>query len=362
MSTESETIRLHRREHPPALLRIGKNYFGSVSRALVTSVFLFFAVAFGPSAVRWLFVDATFSGDAELCRQNGGACWAFIASKFNLILFGPYPVEALWRPITFLVLVAAVAAYGLLTERNYSRVIFLWIAAGLIGFLLMSGGILGLEPVDRARWGGLPVTVEISIAGLAGAFPLGVLLALGANSKNYIISVPSRLYVDVVRGIPAITVVFMTFAVIPLLLPKNVEFDKLFRASAGLTLFTAAYFAEALRGALQALPQGQREAAASLGIGYWKSNLLVILPQVISASLQPIANISIAFVKNSSLLIIIGLFDLLGAGRASLSDGNWQGFYRELYLFIGMVYLVMCLFIQFYIASIERERATRILR
>lgn len=345
---------------PPAIERLGKTYFGSLSRAFLTLGFGVLAVLIGPSVVRWLLLDATFQGDADLCRARGGACWAFIGNKFDLIFFGAYPHDLLWRPVLFLAAVAAIAAYGLLTRRSYAIVIILWIAAAIIGFLLMDGSLLGLEYVDRARWGGLPITVIISIIGLATAFPIGVLLALGASSKNHMVFAASRFYVDVVRGIPAITVVFMTFAVIPLILPKDIVFDKLFRAGAGLTFFTAAYFAEALRGALQALPLGQREAAASLGIGYWKANALVILPQVISASLQPIANISIAFVKNSSLLIIIGLFDFLGSARSSLYDGDWQGFYRELYLFVGIVYLIACLFIQFYIASIERERTSRV--
>jgi general L-amino acid transport system permease protein len=350
------------RPRPETAVRLLHAYFGSPARGLITLLFLLLAFIFGPSAIKWLLLNATFFGNAEACRLNGGACWAFIATKFNLILFGPYPTESLWRPILFLALVAAVAVYGLFARRSYIWVIGLWIVADVLGYLLMSGDLPGLTPVDRARWGGLPITIGISIAGLASAFPLGVLLALGGNSKNHLISTPSRLYVDVVRGIPAITVVFMTFAIIPLILPKDIVFDKLFRAGVGLTLFTAAYFAEALRGALQALPRGQTEAAASLGIGYWKANLLVVLPQVISASLQPIGNISIAFVKNSSLLIIIGLFDLLGSARSSLYDGNWQGFYKELYLFVGLIYLGICLFIQFYIASIERERETRISR
>lgn len=345
---------------PPAIERLGKTYFGTPGRAFLTLGFGTVALLIGPAIVRWLVLDATFQGDAALCRSRGGACWAFIGTKLDLILFGAYPPDLLWRPMAFLASVAAIAAYGLVSRRSYAIVILLWIAAAILGFLLMDGSLLGLERVDRARWGGLPITVFISIIGLATAFPLGVLLALGASSKNHMIFSASRFYVDIVRGIPAITVVFMTFAVIPLVLPKDIVFDKLFRAGAGLTFFTAAYFAEALRGALQALPQGQREAAASLGIGYWKANALIVLPQVISASLQPIANISIAFVKNSSLLIIIGLFDFLGSARSSLYDGDWQGFYRELYLFVGAVYLMLCLFIQFYIASIERERVARI--
>ncbi|EUB75356.1 polar amino acid ABC transporter, inner membrane subunit [Pseudomonas sp. GM41(2012)] len=333
---------------------------GLPSRIVFGALFLWGVVLVGPSIFKWLVLDATFIGDAALCHQNGGACWAFIGTKLNLILFGAYPPESLWRPITFVALIAAVALWCLFRVRHHTTAIVLWVLAALIGYLLMSGGLFGLESVDRARWGGLPITLLISIAGLVCAFPLGVLLALGCRSEMPLISVPCRLYVDLIRSVPAITIVFMTFAIIPLILPDELIFDKLFRAGIGLSLFTAAYFSEALRGALQALSVGQRQASASLGFGYWGSHAYVILPQVIAHSLQPIANIAIAFVKNSSLLMIIGLFDLLGSARSSLYDENWQGFYKELYLFVGVIYFVICMYIQHYVASIERERRTRL--
>lgn len=342
------------------LQRLKDTWFGSPGRTVVSALFIAALVLVGPGLLSWLVFDATFFGDAASCRLNAGACWAFIGAKLNLILFGAYPPESLWRPILFVALVIVVAIVCWANVRRHRLAMLLWLSVAALGFILMKGGLLGLAPVDRARWGGLPITILITITGLAGAFPLGVLLALGCKSENSFLSAPCRLYVDIVRSIPAITVVFMTFAVIPLLLPDEIVFDKLLRAGMGLALFTAAYFSEALRGALQALPVGQRQAAASLGLGYWAAHAYVILPQVIANSLQPIANITIAFIKNSSLLIIIGLFDLLGSARASLYDGNWQGFYKELYLFVGLIYLVICLYIQHYVASLERERAARL--
>lgn len=362
MNARATIVTSHSRRPSRFYRQLHSTYLGTPTRAVITALFLLGIVVYGPRAANWLLFDATFVGNAETCRSNGGACWAFIADKFSLIMFGAYPPELLWRPMLFVASIFATAIYGTLNARSYHRVIILWLIATLIGFSLMGGGFLGLEPVDRARWGGLPITLGISIVGLASAFPIGVLLALGADSRDPLIASPCRFYVDVIRGIPAITVVFMTFAIVPLLLPKGMVFDKLFRASVGLTLFTSAYFAAALRGALQALKPGQREAAQSLGMGYCKTNALVVLPQVIASSLQPIANISIAFVKNSSLLVIIGLFDLLGSARASLYDGNWQGFYKELYLTVGVVYLGICLFIQFYIETIQRERTNRVSR
>ncbi|WP_299949562.1 amino acid ABC transporter permease [uncultured Ruegeria sp.] len=342
--------------------RLRSAYFGNTLSTIITLTLLLILVSAGPAVVRWLITDATLVGTAEDCRTNGGACWAFIGAKWNLILFGAYPVDELWRPALFMALVVAIAIYGFFTRRTLGRVLISWITAFFIGILLMRGGFLGLTLVDNDRWGGLPITLVVTIGGLAGAFPLGVLLMLGSVSKNTAINVPCKIFVEIVRGIPAITLVFMTFAIIPLLMPQGMMIDKLTRAAFGLTLLTSAYFAEALRGALQALPKGQTEASEALGFGYWKRQRLIILPQVIANSMQPIVNIAIAFVKATSLLIIIGLFDLLGAARSSLFDGNWQGFYRELYLFIGLIYLVICLFLDAYVGRIERERSARIQR
>lgn len=344
-----------------AVVRLCRALFGDKLSIVLTVCITGLAILVLPGLLRWMILDATFSGSAADCRENGGACWAFIAEKRNLILFGTYPVEQLWRPAVFLVLLAGIAVYGLVTKRTLGIFLALLAAALLIGIVLMRGGLPGLPLVENSRWGGLPVTMIVTLAGLGGAFPLGVLLMLGSVSRNAI-NVPCRIYIDIIRGVPAITLVFMTFAIIPLLTPDDVMIDKLIRASAGLTLLTAAYFAEALRGAHEALPKGQSEAGESLGIGYWKRQRLIILPQVIANSQQPIANIAIAFVKNTSLLIIIGLFDLLGSARASLFDGEWQGYYRELYLFLALIYLVICLFIDKYVAQIERERTLRTLR
>lgn len=344
------------------LNNIKRDYFGSFAKSFISLSFILMVIWVAPEALNWFIFNATYKGDAILCLKNGGACWAFIGTKLNLILFGAFPPDLLWRPKLFLVMIFLISVYGFFNIRKYALVLTMWLVATIVGFMLLKGGIFGMEPVDRARWGGLPITILITVFGLFSAFPIGIMLTLGRRSKKTIISIPCRLYVDIVRSIPAITVVFMTFAIIPLLLPEGISFDKLLRAGLGLSLFTAAYFAEAIRGAFQALPHGQSEAAQSLGLSYWQYNRLVVLPQVIAESLQPIANISIAFVKNSSLLIIIGLFDLLGSARASLYDGNWQGFYKELYLFVGIIYLIICLFIQYYIGSIENERKTRLSR
>lgn len=336
--------------------------FGDKIRTVISILLILIAVTAGPGLASWLLLDATWAGTSEDCRANGGACWAFLGVKINLILFGAYPTAELWRPIVFMILLVLIGLYAYQRPRHIKQVSVAMIIAFAIGLILMRGGVFGLDEVDNARWGGLPITLIVTLAGLGTAFPLGILIMLGGASKNPLLRIPCRLYVDVIRGIPAITLVFMTFAIIPLIMPQGMMIDKLMRAALGLTFLTAAYFAEALRGALEALPKGQNEASAALGLGYWKRQRLIILPQVIANSMQPLVNIAIAFVKNTSLLIIIGLFDLLGAARSSLFDGDWQGYYRELYLFVGLIYLVICLFLESYVAKMETERTGRISR
>jgi len=342
--------------------RLADSLFGDrirISFSIVLLLLVFFA---GPKLLSWLVLDATWQGTAEDCRANGGACWAFLRVKMNLIVFGAFPTQEIWRPSVFLILLAMIAYYAYTHPREVGRVAGALLVALFLAVLLMHGGIAGLPIVENTRWGGLPITMIVTLAGLGAAFPLGVLLMLGGASHNPLLRIPCAMYIDVVRGIPAITLVFMTFAIVPLLMPQGVMIDKLVRAAMGLTLLTSAYFAEALRGALEAMPKGQNEAASALGLGYWKRQRLVVLPQVIANSMQPLANIAIAFVKNTSLLIIIGLFDLLGAARSSLFDGEWQGFYRELYLFVGFIYLIICLFLEAYVAKLETERNDRISR
>ncbi|MGH1464792.1 MAG: amino acid ABC transporter permease [Cognatishimia sp.] len=343
-------------------VRIRTALFGDKIRAVITILLVLIIAYAGPGLLNWLLLNATWSGTSEDCRANGGACWAFLAEKLNLIVFGAYPTSELWRPTVFMILLTLIAIYAYQRPRNIKQVIVTLAVGFAVGLMLMRGGFFGLQEIDNARWGGLPITLIVTLAGLGASFPLGVLIMLGAASENPLLRIPSRLYIDVIRGIPAITLVFMTFAIVPLLMPQGMMIDKLVRAAMGLTFLTAAYFAEALRGALEALPKGQSEAAAALGIGYWKRQRLIILPQVIANSMQPLANIAIAFVKNTSLLIIIGLFDLLGAARSSLFDGDWQGYYRELYLFVGLIYLVICLFLESYVSKLENERSGRISR
>jgi general L-amino acid transport system permease protein len=235
----------------------------------------------------------------------------------------------------------------------------LWPAVIGLALAIMSGGFGGLETVPTALWGGLPLTLLLAIVGSALAFPFGTLLALGRTSDMPLIRWICVGYIDLVRGVPLITVLFMVSVMLPLFMPDGIEIDAVLRALVGITLFIAAYFAEVVRGGLQAIPQGQFEAAHALGLGYWSGMRLVVLPQALRISVPPLTNTLIGLIKDSSLVAIIGLVDLLGASKRSLSDPDWLGFYREAYVFVALIYFVICFSVSRYSRNVEAALSAR---
>lgn len=219
----------------------------------------------------------------------------------------------------------------------------------------MFGGVFGLDYVDTNRWGGLPLTLTLSVVGLALAFPLGVLLALGRTSNLPVVKALSVVYIEAIRGVPLISILFMASVMFPLFLPQGMTIDKVLRAQIGLILFAAAYLAEVVRGGLQAIPKGQYEAAEALGLSYWQRTRLIILPQAMALVIPPLVNTFIGFFKDTSLVIIIGLLDLLSTAKAALTDPAWRGFYKEAYLFIGLIYFAFCYALSRYSMYLERE-------
>jgi general L-amino acid transport system permease protein len=306
--------------------------------------------------LEWLLFKATFTApNANVCREGGGACWAFIAEKYRLILFGPYPYDEQWRPLlATLLLVTTIICSGI--KRFWNPLLLLaWILSLITVAVLMWGGILGLTHVENVQWGGLPLTLILSTFGIAFAFPFGVLLALGRRSRMPAIKAISVAYIELIRGVPLISLLFMSSVMLPLFLPEGMDIDKLLRAQIAIIMFAAAYIAEIVRGGLQAIPKGQYEGAESLGLSYWQQMRRVILPQALKIVIPPLVSTFIALFKDTSLVVIIGIFDLTQAAKAALADPAWSGFGVEAYVFIGLIYFVFCYSISRYSQRLERE-------
>jgi len=334
-----------------------ENLFGSWGSTLATLGILWLAWTLVPPFVQWAFLDAIWlSPDSRPCRAEGaGACWALIADKHRFILFGTYPYEQHWRPgVAILLLLALYVASAL--RRFWRPALGLaWLGGlALIG-LLMWGGVPGLPYVENERWGGLALTLLLATFGIAFAFPISILLALGRRSRLPAVRAFCVGWIELVRGVPLISLLFMASVMLPLFLPEGVSIDKLLRALIAMIVFAAAYLAEVVRGGLQAVPHGQVEAADALGLGYARKTLLVILPQALRIAIPPLVNTFIAFFKDTSLVVIIGLFDLLTSIKVALGEPMWSGFGVEAYLFASLVYFVFCYAMSRYSQNLERE-------
>ncbi len=320
----------------------------------VFNLFLLVVILYlGWKFVDWAFVRAVWQPNASACRAATGACWGFIVEKHRLIAFGTYPYEEHWRPA--LSSIVLVVLWVLSAVRHFwkPKLILIW-TAGLTAIgVLMWGGVFGLTYVENERWGGLILTLLLTTFGLAFAFPLSILLALGRRSGLLLIRALCVAYIELIRGVPLISVLFMASVMLPLFLPVGVSVDKLLRAQIALILFAAAYLAEAVRGGLQAIPKHQYEAADGLGLNYFQTTTSVILPQALRIAVPPIVNTCIGFFKDTSLVLIIGLFDLLSTIKVSLNDPAWTGFGVEAYLFAALVYFVFCYAMSRYSRSLE---------
>jgi general L-amino acid transport system permease protein len=334
-----------------------ENLFSGWSNALATLAILWLAWQLVPPFVQWALLDAVWvAPDSRPCRAEGaGACWALIAEKHRFILFGTYPYEQHWRPgLGILVLLALYVTSAL---RRFWRpaLALAWVGGlALIG-VLMWGGVAGLAYVENERWGGLMLTLLLATFGIAFAFPLSILLALGRRSQLPAVRALSVLWIELVRGVPLISLLFMASVMLPLFLPEGVTIDKLLRALIAMIVFAAAYLAEVVRGGLQAIAHGQEEAADALGLGYWRKTLLVILPQALRIAIPPLVNTFIAFFKDTSLVVIIGLFDLLTSIKVALGEPAWSGFGVEAYLFASLVYFAFCFAMSRYSQNLERD-------
>jgi general L-amino acid transport system permease protein len=338
---------------PLAWLRA--NLFNSIPNTILTLAALYLLAVIIPPVIRWALVDAIWHAETGRACHNGGACWAFIAEKGRFILFGRFPYEEHWRPLFTVVIFIAMILASCDRRLWGRRLAIIWLAGIAAIGVLMWGGVLGMTYVETSLWNGLPLTLILATLGVVFAFPLALVLALGRRSRLPAVRGICVGYIELVRGVPLITVLFMASVMLPLFLPTGVTIDKLLRAQVAVILFAAAYLAEIIRGGLQAIPRGQYEAADSLGLGFWRRTRLIVLPQALAMVIPPLVNSFIGGFKNTSLVIIIGLFDLLGAANAALTDANWQGFYIEAYVFTAAIYWTFCFFMSRYSQMLERE-------
>jgi general L-amino acid transport system permease protein len=339
---------------------IRTNLFSSVSNTVVTLLTLAVLAYIVPPALNWLVFSAVW-GKQPLAAcdavRGQGACWAVVWEKFRFMMFGVYPFDQQWRPAIAIVILCGLLVVSAIKLFWRPSLIAIWVAGIATTFWLMGGG-LGLTPVRSEQWGGLPVTLILAIFGIAFAFPLGVLLALGRRSKLPIIRSFSVIYIEVVRGVPLITVLFMASVMFALFLPEGVRIDQMLRAQVAIILFIAAYLAEAVRGGLQAVPKGQYEAAEALGLPYWKMMLLVILPQGLKISIPPIVNSFISVFKDTSLVVIIAIYDFAYAVKKSVeTDFAWKKYFIEAFLFSIVIYWIFCFAMSKYSQWLERDLA-----
>jgi general L-amino acid transport system permease protein len=336
---------------------------------LLAATFLAWAL---PHAFNWLFVQAVWTGtDRTFCAttvQGGiqpdgwsGACWAFVNAKFDQFIYGRYPLDERWRPTLVGILFVLLLVPMLIPSapRKGLNAILLFLVLPIVSFVLLYGGF-GLEIVDTPLWGGLMVTLVLSFVGIVVSFPVGILLALGRRSHMPVIRMVSIVFIEVVRGVPLITVLFMASVVLPLFLPAGWTVDKLLRAIIGVSIFASAYMAEVIRGGLQAIPKGQFEGADSLGLGYWQKMRLIIMPQAIKLVIPGIVNTFIGMFKDTSLVSIISMFDLLGIVRLNFTDANWATAVTPLtgLIFAGFAFWLFCFGMSRYSAFMERHLDT----
>lgn len=307
--------------------------------------------------LRWAVIDAVWSGPRAACDGAAGACWAFVSEKLRFLVFGLYPRDLHWQSgLAAAIVVLAVVASAL--PRTWGRALpALWIGAIGLAVAVMGGDVTG-RPVATQNWGGLPLTLLLAVVGFVGAFPIGILLALGRRSRMGLVRVASTVFVEVLRGVPMIAVLYVSTLVLPLMLPAGAPVDKLLRAQVAIVLFAAAYMAEIVRAGLKAVPNGQLEAALSIGLTWWQAMRLVVLPQALKAVIPSFVNLAIGLFLDTTLVIVIGLFDFLNTARAAAADPDWLGYYDEAFAFAALVYFTVAAAGSRYSLWLERRLAS----
>ena len=334
------------------------NLFNGLFNSLLTLAMVLLLVKLVPPFVKWALLDSVWFTSGKACKECPGACWSVIFKNLRFIIFGFYPNELHWRPAAAMGILFALLFFS--NNRKYWNRYLAWgwaIGLGAMG-LLMAGGLLGLSAVESGKWGGLPLTLLLSIFGLTAAYPLGVVLALGRGSKMPVIRYFSIAYIELIRGVPLISLLFMSSIIFPLFLPEGITINKILRAQAAIIFFTAAYVAEVVRGGLQGMPKGQYEAAQALGLNYYQTMRLIILPQALKIVIPPTVSVLISAFKDTSLVVIIALYDFLLTSKTVIANPEWLGFSTEMYLFVALIYFLGCFSMSNFSRKLERELDT----
>jgi general L-amino acid transport system permease protein len=340
--------------------KINSNFNSSGFNAVLTLLLSFALIKFIPPLLNWFIFDADFLGNTKDDCTSGGACWVFVKVWLNRFVYGMYPDAEQWRINSAFFLLFFVVGASFFVPAKYKKylIIFLLFVYPIIGFKLISGGDFGLKYVETGAWGGLSLTFIVSAFALILCFPVGMLLALGRRSRLPAIRYSSIGFIELWRGVPLITVLFMSAVMFPMFLPDGTYVDKLIRVLIAITLFEAAYMAEVIRGGLQALPKGQYEAAKSLGMGYWRMHFFIILPQALKLVIPGIANTFLALVKDTPLIFVVGLLELAGMVNLAKTNPKWLGMAMEGYVFAGLVFWVICYSMSRYSQNLERKLST----
>lgn len=349
--------RLPPKKHTGPLAWVRKNLFSPWYNTVLTVISCWAIWAVVTPFWNWAITNATITLNPDIAKQHSGAAWGFIRDMWPVFMTGVYPAEERYRPLVALCLVIALICITLVPRFRKMRLLrLLWLASPFVIFVLIRGGdFFGLPVVGTHYWGGLMLTIILSVVAMIAAFPISVLLALGRTSDMPIAKQFCVAYIELIRGVPLITLLFMASVVLPLFLPSGMEIDKVLRAMVGITMFFSAYLAENIRGGLQGIGKGQYEAADAIGMGYWSKTLTIILPQALRIVIPPMVNNFIGILKDTSLVGIVGLVDLLQIAFATTSNPKWFGRLEEAYVFIALWYWILCYGLSRYSQHLERK-------